>query len=53
MGVDAETIETLCRSGPVRFMDAVTKQLNPNYSYQLQRFRSGADDFCEEVIVQD
>jgi len=34
-------------------MDAVTKQLNPNYSYQLQRFRAGADDFCEEVIVQD
>jgi hypothetical protein len=53
MGVDAEAIEALCRSGPVRFMDAVTKQLNPNYSYQLQRFRSGADDFCEEVIVQD
>jgi hypothetical protein len=53
MGVDEETIETLCRSGPVRFMDTVTKQLNPNFSYQLQRFRSGADDFCEEVIVQD
>jgi hypothetical protein len=53
MGVDTETIETLCRNGPVRFMDAMTKQLNPNFSYQLQRFRSGADDFCEEVIVQD
>jgi hypothetical protein len=53
MGVDAETIETLCRSGPVRFMDAMTKQLNPNFSYKLQRFRSGPDDFCEEVIVQD
>ena len=53
MGVDAETIETLCRSGPVKFMDAMTKQLNPNFSYQLQKFRSGADDFCEEVIVQD
>jgi len=53
MGVDAETIETLCRSGPVRFMDTMTKQLNPNFSYKLQRFRSGPDDFCEEVIVQD
>lgn len=52
MGVEPETIEALCRSGPVRFMDAMTKQLNPNFSYQLQRFRSGADDFCEEVIVQ-
>ena len=53
MGVDAETIETLCRNGPVRFMDTMTKQLNPNFNYQLQRFRSGPDDFCEEVIVHD
>ena len=52
MGVDAKTIETLCRNGPVRFMDTMTKQLNPNFSYQLKRFRSGADDFCEEEIVQ-
>lgn len=52
LGVDADAIETLCRKGPVRFMDAMTKQLNPNFSYQLQRFRSGPDDFCEEVIVQ-
>ena len=53
LGVDAETIETLCRKGPVKFMDAMTKQLNPNFSYQLQRFRTGADDFCEEVIVRE
>ena len=53
MGMDAETIETMCRSGPIRFLDAMTKQLNPNLSYKLQRFRSGADDFCEEVIVQN
>ena len=53
MGVDPETIETLCRKGPVKFMDTMTKQLNPNLSYQLQRFRSGPDDFCEETIVQD
>jgi hypothetical protein len=52
LGLDAETIETLCRCGPVRFMDAMIKQLNPDFSYQLQRFRSGPDDFCEEVIVQ-
>jgi hypothetical protein len=53
MGMDAETIETLCRSGPLKFLDAMTKQLNPNLSYKLQKFRSGKDDFCEEVIVQD
>ena len=35
MGMDAETIETLCRSGPLRFLDAMTKQLNPNLSYKL------------------
>ena len=51
MGLDSETIETLCRTGPVRFMDTMTKQFNPNFSYHLQRFRSAADDFCEEVIA--
>ncbi len=53
MGVDAETIETLYRNGPVVFMDAMTKQLYTNFNYKLQRFRSGTDDFCEEAIVQD
>ena len=53
MGVDAKTIETLCRSGPVKFMDALTKELNPKLNYKLQRFRSGSDDFCEEVIMQE
>ena len=36
MGVDAETIENLCRSGPIRFMDAMTKQLNPNFHLSRQ-----------------
>jgi len=50
-GLDAETIETLCRTGSIRYMDAMVKQLNPNLSYQLRKFRSAADDFCEEEIL--
>lgn len=51
MGHDAETIETFCRSGPNRFMDAATKQLNPLLGHKLVKFRSEPDDFCEEAIV--
>lgn len=51
VGMDAETIETLCRAGGLRFMDTMVKQLNPNFSHQLRKFRSAADDFCEETIV--
>ena len=51
IGLDGATIEALCRAGAIRFMDAATKQLNPNLSYQLQTFRSGPDDSCVEEIV--
>ena len=51
LGLDAETIETLCRAGAIRFMDATVKQLNPNLHYQLRKFRVAADDCCEEAIV--
>ena len=51
LGLDAETIETLCGAGPVRNMDSMVKQLNPNLNYQLRKFRSSEDNFCEEVIV--
>lgn len=51
LGLDVETIETLCRAGPVRDMDSMVKQLNPNLNYQLRKFRSATDNFCEEVIV--
>jgi hypothetical protein len=52
VGFDAETIEAMCRTGSARLMDTVVKQLNPNLSHQLRKFRSSADDFCEEAIVQ-
>jgi hypothetical protein len=51
LGLDAETIETLCRAGAVRDMDSMVKQLNPNLNYQLRKFRSAEDNFCEEVII--
>jgi len=48
LGMDAKSI---CRAGPLRFMDAVAKQLNPNLSWQVLKFRSSVDDFCEEACV--
>ena len=53
LGLDSETIETMCRNGSAQLMHTATKELNPNLSYQLRKFRSGPDDFCEEAIVHD
>ena len=50
-GLDDKTRETMCRAGSLRFMDAAVKQLNPRLSYELRKYRSGPDDFCEEQIV--
>ena len=52
LGLDNNTLETMCRNGSARLMDTITKELNPNLSYQLRKFRSGDDDFCEEAIIQ-
>jgi len=49
-GLDQGVIESMCRNGAIAGMDAAVKQLNPRLSYQLIRYRSGADDFCEEQI---
>jgi len=51
LGMDAKTIETGCRAGPMRFMDAVAKQLNPSLNLRVRKFRSTPDGFCEEEIV--
>jgi len=50
-GLDDKTRETMCRAGSLRFMDAAVKQLDPKLTYQLLKYRSGPDDFCEEQIV--
>ncbi len=51
VGLNAEAIETLCRSSSCGFMDTMVKQLNPNLNYEVTKFRSEADSFCEEAIV--
>jgi len=51
VGMDNEAIESYCKAGPIIFMDSAAKQLNPNLSYRLTKFRSSADDCCEESVV--
>jgi len=51
LGMDANTIGAGCRAGPMRLMDTVVKQLNPNLNLQVRKFRSTPEDFCEEEIV--
>jgi L-2-amino-thiazoline-4-carboxylic acid hydrolase len=51
LGLDGKTIETVCRAGGNRFDDTLVKQFNPRLSFRLRKFRSSADDFCEEEIV--
>lgn len=51
LGMEANTIETGCRAGPMKFMDTVVKQLNPNLNLRVRKFRSTPDDFCEEEII--
>jgi len=51
LGVDAKTIEGMCHASSLRFMDTIAKQLNPNLSWQLRKFRSAPDDSCVEELV--
>ena len=51
VGIDDENIEVMCRKGPIIFMETFYKQLDPNVSYQLKKFRSAPDDCCEEEIT--
>jgi predicted hydrocarbon binding protein len=51
LGINAKAIETMCRASSARFMDTFAKQLNPNLSVRLAKFRSAPDDFCLEETV--
>lgn len=53
LGMDNNAIEAGCRAGAIAFMDSAAKQLNPNISYKLAKFRSSADGCCEEAVVID
>lgn len=50
LGMDHASIEALCRSGALRFMDTMVKQMNPALGYQLQQFRASAEGSCIEVM---
>ena len=50
LGIQPDAIESLCRSGALRFMDSMVKQLNPDLKYDLKKFRSSDEGFCEEII---
>lgn len=50
-GLDEKTRENICRRGSIRYMDTMVRQLHPNMSYRLMKYRTSADDFCEEEIV--
>lgn len=43
--------EILCRHSAVSFMNTIVKQIDPNLGYELEKYRSGPDDFCQEAIV--
>jgi hypothetical protein len=51
LGMDAKAIEASCRASSIHYMDAIARQLNPNLSYELIKFRSSVDDYCEEVVM--
>jgi hypothetical protein len=51
VGMDDEAIEAMCRKGALGFLDTFFKQLDPDASYQLKKFRSGPDGYCEEEIT--
>ncbi|MFX0020051.1 MAG: hypothetical protein ACFFAK_00095 [Promethearchaeota archaeon] len=48
MGLDPEPF---CWRSAIPFMNSLVKELSPNLQYELEKFRTGQDDFCEESIV--
>ena len=48
MGLDAEKF---CRRSAIPFMNSLVKELSPDLQYELEKFRAGQDDFCEESIA--
>jgi hypothetical protein len=52
LGIDDKAIESWCRVSNIKFMDIMVKQLNPDLSVRLVKFRTAPEDFCEEEIVE-
>ena len=51
VGMENEAIKAMCRATSLRYMDAMVKQWNPNFSYRQRDFRSSADGHCIEELV--
>jgi len=51
LGIDNNTIETMCQFSSNRTLETATKQLNPNLTFQVTKFRSAPDEPCIEEIV--
>jgi hypothetical protein len=49
--MDPALIEQGCQHGAMSFMTALVKQLNPNLSVRLAKFRGTPDQCCIEEIV--
>jgi len=52
LGIDDKAIESWCRVSNIKFMDTMVKQLNPDLSVRLVKFRTAPEDFCGEEIVE-
>jgi len=52
LGMDNQTVEAMCRATAMSYMNAMAKELNPDLGYELRRFRSSAEDCCEEAVVR-
>ena len=52
LGIDDKTIECWCRASNINFIDTLVKQLNPDLSFRLVKFRTTPEDFCGEEIVE-
>jgi hypothetical protein len=50
VGIDDETKATMCNNGPLRFMNILYKQLDPNVSIKRKKFRESLDDFCFKEV---
>ena len=50
-GIDDGNIELMCRNASLKFMNSLVKQLDPNASYQLKKYRESPDDCCEEEFT--
>lgn len=53
-GMDDQMIEAMCRASACVFLDNVVKQLNPELTYKVSKFRDAECGGClEEIVYND